>query len=56
MRPLCDEAKNGQILVDINVHSAVEMRADTDFMGELTLKGFSRPVKAFHVRIYGNKL
>jgi adenylate cyclase len=46
---LCDEAKNGQILVDINVHSAVEMRADTEFMGELALKGFSRPIKAFNV-------
>jgi adenylate cyclase len=47
---LCDEAKNGQILIDINVHSAVEMRADTEFTEELVLKGFSRPVKAFNVR------
>ena len=47
---LCDEAKNGQILIDINVHSAVEMRADTEFIGELILKGFSRPVKGFNVR------
>jgi len=46
---LCDEAKNGQIVIDINVHSAIEMRADTDFLGELALKGFSRPVKAFNV-------
>jgi class 3 adenylate cyclase len=47
---LCDEAKDGQILIDISVHSAVEMRADTEFVGELALKGFSRPVKAFNVR------
>jgi len=47
---LCDEAKNGQILIDINVFSAVETRADAEFTEELTLKGFSRPVKAFNVR------
>ena len=47
---LCDEAKNGQILIDINVFNAVETRADAEFTEELTLKGFSRPVKAFNVR------
>jgi class 3 adenylate cyclase len=47
---LCDEAKNGQILIEINVLSAVETRADTEFTEELVLKGFSRPVKAFNVR------
>jgi adenylate cyclase len=47
---LCDEAKNGQILIDINVVTAVEMRADVEFTEELVLKGFSRPVKAFNVR------
>ncbi len=47
---LCDEAKNGQILIDINVCSAVEARADVEFTEELVLKGFSRPVKAFNVR------
>jgi adenylate cyclase len=47
---LCDEAKNGQVLVDINVVSAVESRAEIEFTEELTLKGFSRPVKAFNVR------
>jgi adenylate cyclase len=46
---LCDQAKNGQILVDINVFSAVETLADVEFAGELLLKGFSRPVKAFNV-------
>jgi class 3 adenylate cyclase len=46
---LCDQAKNGQILVDINVFSAVETLADVEFAGELILKGFSRPVKAFNV-------
>jgi adenylate cyclase len=47
---LCDEAKNGQILVDINVFSAVETKTDAEFTEELVLKGFSRPVKAFNVR------
>jgi adenylate cyclase len=46
---LCDQAKDGQILVDINVFSAVETLADVEFAGELALKGFSRPVKAFNV-------
>jgi adenylate cyclase len=47
---LCDEAKVGQILIDINVFSAVETRADIELLGELALKGFSRPVKTFNVR------
>jgi adenylate cyclase len=47
---LSDEAKNGQILVDINVFSAIETRADAEFTEELILKGFRRPVKAFNVR------
>ena len=47
---LCDEARNGQILVDANVHSAVAAWADMEAQGELVLKGFSRPVKAFSVR------
>jgi class 3 adenylate cyclase len=47
---LCNEAKNGQILIDINVFSAVETRADVEFTEELILKGFSRPVKTFNVR------
>ena len=46
---LCDQAKDGQILVDINVFSAVETLVDVEFAGELALKGFSRPVKAFNV-------
>jgi class 3 adenylate cyclase len=32
-----------------NVFSAVETLADVEFAGELALKGFSRPVKAFNV-------
>jgi class 3 adenylate cyclase len=47
---LCSQAKNGQLLTDVNVARAIEARADTDLAGELDLKGFSRPVKAFNVR------
>jgi adenylate cyclase len=47
---LCDEAKNGQVLIDVNVLDAVEKRADIEFSEELVLKGFSRPVQAFNVR------
>ena len=47
---LCDEARDGQILVDANVNSAVANWADVEAQGELVLKGFSRPVKAFSVR------
>src|SRR5262249_54504479 len=46
---LCDQANDGQILIDINVFSAVETLAEVEFAGELALKGFSRPVKAFNV-------
>jgi adenylate cyclase len=47
---LCNEAKDGQILIDISVRSAAEAHADIEFTEELSLKGFSRPVKAFNVR------
>jgi class 3 adenylate cyclase len=47
---LCGEAKDGQILVDSKVRAAVEAVAATDPIGELSLKGFNRPVKAYSVR------
>src|SRR5262245_15967557 len=47
---LCDEARNGQILVDAKVHAAVHERAELESAGELPLKGFRRPVQAFNVR------
>ncbi len=47
---LCDEAKNGQILVDIHVFNAVETHTDIEFIEDMVLKGFSRPVKTFNVR------
>jgi len=47
---LCGEAKDGQILVDSKVKAAVEAVAATESIGELSLKGFNRPVKAYSVR------
>jgi adenylate cyclase len=47
---LCDQARNGQILVDAKVHTEVEALAELESVGELDLKGFRRPVKAFNVR------
>jgi class 3 adenylate cyclase len=46
---LCGEAKPGQILVSQRVVGGVEGVAAVEPVGELTLKGFQRPVKAFNV-------
>jgi adenylate cyclase len=47
---LCGEAQSGQILVDVEVHSAIEGIATVSKVEELSLKGFKRPVKAFNIR------
>jgi adenylate cyclase len=47
---LCDQARNGQILVDAKVHAQVKGLAEMEAVGELSLKGFHRPVKVFNVR------
>lgn len=44
---LSAEAKAGQILLSQRVHAAVENDAETTAVGDLTLKGFTRPVPAF---------
>jgi class 3 adenylate cyclase/putative methionine-R-sulfoxide reductase with GAF domain len=44
---LSAEAKAGQILLSQRVHAAVEADAETTTVGDLTLKGFTRPVPAF---------
>jgi adenylate cyclase len=46
---LCGEARDGQILIDSRVRAAVESFATMEPVGELTLKGFNRPVKAFNL-------
>ncbi|HEU4438753.1 MAG TPA: adenylate/guanylate cyclase domain-containing protein, partial [Methylomirabilota bacterium] len=46
---LCGEAKPGQILVSQRVATGVEGVAAVEPVGELVLKGFQRPVRAFNV-------
>jgi len=46
---LCGEAKPGQILVPQRLLGAVEAIVEAEAVGELTLKGFHRPVAAFNV-------
>jgi adenylate cyclase len=46
---LCGEADAGQVLVSQRVFSAVDDVAVGEAVGTLTLKGFSRPIRAFEV-------
>lgn len=46
---LSAEAKAGQVLVSQRVQAAIESDAETRPIGDLTLKGMSRPVPAFDV-------
>jgi len=46
---LCDEARDGQILVNARVRAAVGEAVAFESLPDLTLKGFSRPVRAFNV-------
>jgi adenylate cyclase len=46
---LCGEARPGQILVSRRLYGAVETLVEVEPAGELTLKGFAKPVTAFNV-------
>jgi class 3 adenylate cyclase len=46
---LCGEARPGQILVPQRLLGAVEDIVEAQAVGELTLKGFHRPVAAFNI-------
>ncbi len=46
---LCSEARPGQILIPERLLQKVERLVTCEPMGELTLKGFARPVPAFNV-------
>ncbi len=46
---LCAEAKPGQILVSRRILATVEGLVDAEPVGEITLKGFSKPVATFNV-------
>ena len=47
---LCGEAADGQILISPRIFSKTETRIDVTPVGELSLKGFNRPVPAYDVR------
>jgi adenylate cyclase len=47
---LCAEANDGQILITHRIAGAVEDIADLEPLGELTLKGLSRPTPVHNVR------
>jgi class 3 adenylate cyclase len=46
---LCDAAKAGQILVSRRVFNAVEHLVEATHVGDLTLKGFVRPLAAYNI-------
>ncbi len=46
---LCDEAGPGQILINARALASADERISAEPVGELTLKGFAKPVPAFNV-------
>jgi adenylate cyclase len=46
---LCAEAKGGQVLVSQRVFGKIEQNVRTESVGELSLKGFHRPVQTYNV-------
>ncbi|MDP9302302.1 MAG: response regulator [Actinomycetota bacterium] len=46
---LCDQAASGQILVNDRMFDEVEALVDAEPAGELTLKGFTKPMTAFSI-------
>jgi adenylate cyclase len=46
---LCAEASAGQILISQRVHAAADGMVTADWVGELALRGFSRPTSTYNV-------
>ena len=46
---LCEEAKAGQIFVSQRAFNPIEQLVETRSVGDLSLKGFHRPMTAFEV-------
>ena len=46
---LCGEAKPGQILISRKLYGRVDDLVAAESVGELALKGFSRPVSAYNL-------
>src|SRR5262245_11134172 len=47
---LCGEAQAGQILISQRLRTTVEDLIDVEPVGELSLKGFHRPITAYNVQ------
>ena len=46
---LCGEARPGQILVSQRVYAAIEDIVVAESVGEMALRGFSRPARVYNV-------
>ena len=46
---LCDEASDGEILISQRALAAVEEQVEAEPVGDLALKGFTRPVPAYRI-------
>jgi hypothetical protein len=46
---LCDEAKAGQILISQRIFGLVEPLIEASHVGDLSLKGFHRPMPTYEV-------
>ena len=46
---LCDQAKAGQILISQKIFGLVEPTIEAASVGDLTLKGFHRPMPTYEV-------
>ena len=53
---LCDQARHGQILVTKRVFSSIEGIFRIEAVGELSLKGFLKPVTTYNILETGGKL
>jgi class 3 adenylate cyclase/CheY-like chemotaxis protein len=49
---LCDEARNGQILISQRVYGLVEQKIEGTHIGDLNLKGFRRAMPAYEVVLW----
>jgi adenylate cyclase len=47
---LCAEARDGQILVTQRVAAAIDKAAEFEHLGDIALKGLSRPVSVLNIR------
>jgi class 3 adenylate cyclase len=46
---LCDEADGEQILISPRIYGAVEVLIESETVGELSLKGSSRPILVYNI-------